>query len=318
MRTAWDGELELRKVFCETLRRLMTENQDVVYLEADLGGAIGTSALFRDFPKQALDVGIMEANMVGVAAGMSVKGKIPFVHSFGTFATRRCADQVFLSGCYNRANVKIIGSDPGVAAEANGGTHMPLEDVAVFRAFPEMQIFDVAEPTLLRFVLEQSAGEYGMTYTRFPRKWKRCCYSEGQHFTVGKGIVLRPGTDVTLFASGLEVYEALDAAAILEAQGVQAEVIDLFTIKPIDAELICRSAEKTGAVVTAENHNVIGGLGSAVAEVLGERRPTPLERIGVRERFGEVGDWKFLMDKFGLSADDIVQAARRALERKAG
>ena len=310
------GDIELRKVFSETLERLMDSDPNVVYLEADLGGAIGTAKLLKDRPGQATDIGIMEANMMGVAAGMSVKGKIPFVHSFGTFATRRCADQVFLSGCYNRANVKIIGSDPGVAAESNGGTHMPLEDIAVFRAFPEMKIFDIAEPSLLAFVLEQAAGDYGMTYIRFPRKSKRTYYPKGQKFEIGRGALLSEGSDVTLIASGIEVFEALTAAEKLAEQGVSAEVIDMFSIKPIDAELIVKSAQKTGAVVTAENHSIIGGLGSAVAEVLAEKLPVPMQRIGSRDHFGEVGDQRFLLEKFHMTAEDIVKAALSVIERK--
>lgn len=310
------GDVELRKVFSETLFELMDSDPDIMYLDADLSGAIGTSKLIAEKPEQAIDVGIMEANMVGVAAGLSVKGKIPFVHSFGTFSTRRCADQVFLSGCYNRANVKIIGSDPGVSAQSNGGTHMPLEDVAVFRAFPEMKIFDVAEPNLLRFILKETSEEYGMTYTRFPRKFKGTYYDERQDFKIGKGVVLREGRDVTIIASGLEVFEALHAAEMLSAMYIDAEVIDMFTIKPVDAELICASASKTGAIVTAENHNIIGGLGSAGAEVLAEHCPVPMKRIGARDHFGEVGDQKFLIDKFAMSSGDIVLAAQEVLSRR--
>jgi len=312
------GEMELRKVFSKTLLELINNDSNIMYLEADLGGAMGTSELIADRPEQAINIGIMEANMVGVAAGLSIKGRIPFVHSFGTFATRRCADQVFLSGCYNRANVKIIGSDPGVSAESNGGTHMPLEDVAVFRAFPEMKIFDVAEPNLLKFVLKETSGEYGMSYTRFPRKSKMTYYDEQQSFEIGKGIVLRKGSDVTIIASGLEVFEALNAAEVLKTMGIDAEVIDMFTIKPIDAELILASAGKTGAVVTAENHNIIGGLGSAVAEVLVEARPVPMKRIGTRDHFGEVGDQKFLLNKFGMTSGHIVLAVQEVISRRDG
>ena len=172
-----DDNRECRKVFGDTLRSLMTENPDVVYLEADLAGAIGTAGLFRDFPEQAFDLGIMEANMVGVAGGMSLRGKIPFVHSFGTFASRRCADQTFMAGCYNRASIRIIGTDPGVTAEANGGTHMPFEDIGVYRSFPGITILDIAEPQLLEAVLRQTAERYGVYYIRFPRKWKTSYYA---------------------------------------------------------------------------------------------------------------------------------------------
>lgn len=307
---------ELRKVFAETLSELMRENRDVVYLEADLAGAIGTSNLLKEFPEQAFDVGIMEANMVGVGAGMSVKGKIPFMHSFGTFASRRCADQTFLSGCYNHANIKIIGSDPGISAESNGGTHMPFEDMGIYRTFPEMTVLDVAEPYLLKTVLRQMAETYGVMYIRFPRKEKTCYYKGTEELKIGKGAVVREGTDVTVIASGIEVKEALKAADILEEKGLSVRVVDMFTIKPLDEEMVLSCAKETGAVVTAENHNKIGGLGSAVAEVLLEQLPVPFKRVGVPDCFGEVGDKKFLAEKFGISAADIIFAVEEVTKRK--
>lgn len=307
---------ELRAVFAETLGEMMEKNKDVVYLEADLAGAIGTSSLFSAYPDQAFDVGIMEANMVGVGAGMSVKGKIPFVHSFGTFTSRRCADQAFLSGCYNRANIKIVGSDPGISAEANGGTHMPFEDVGIYRTFPEMTILDVAEPHLLKAMLTKMAEEYGVMYIRFPRKAKTEYYDEAQEFTIGKGVVVKDGTDVTVIASGIEVEEALKAAKELEEENISVRVVDMFTIKPLDEELVLACAKETGAIVTAENHNKIGGLGSAVAEVLAENMAVPFKRVGIPDCFGEVGNKQFLAEKFGISKDDIKAAAKEVLKRK--
>lgn len=307
---------ELRKVFAETLEELMVENPDVVYLEADLAGAIGTSSLFQKYPNQAFDVGIMEANMVGVGAGMSVKGKIPFVHSFGTFASRRCADQAFLSGCYNHANLKIIGSDPGITAEANGGTHMPFEDVGIYRSFPEMTILDVAEPTLLRSLLHKIAETYGMVYLRFPRKQVESYYEEGQKFQLGKGVVVHDGSDVTIIASGIEVYEAICVAEELKKEKISVRVVDMFTIKPLDNKLILACAEETGAIVAAENHNKIGGLGSAVAEVLAENMSVSFVRVGVPDCFGEVGSRDFLSHKFGISREHIMEAVRTVLRKK--
>lgn len=310
------GEKELRAVFAETLEELMKNDQNVVYLEADLAGAIGTTSLLSSFPEQAFDIGIMEANMVGVGAGMSVKGKIPFVHSFGTFASRRCADQTFLSGCYNRANLKIIGSDPGVTAETNGGTHMPFEDMGIYRSYPEITILDVAEPYLLKSILKEMKEKYGVIYLRFPRKGKECYYDESQEFTIGKGVVVKPGEDATIIASGIEVAEALRAAEELKKQKINIRVVDMFTIKPLDDKLILRCAEETGAIVTAENHNKIGGLGSAVAEVLAENAAVPFKRVGIPDCFGEVGDKKFLAEKFGISWMDIVNAVKEVLEKK--
>lgn len=307
---------ELRKVFAETLEELMKKNQDVVYLEADLAGAIGTSHLFQKFPNQAFDVGIMEANMVGVGAGMSIKGKIPFVHSFGTFSSRRCADQTFLSGCYNRANLKIIGSDPGITAEANGGTHMPFEDMAVYRAFPGIRILDVAEPVLLRSMLKKIAEEYGVFYLRFPRKQAESYYETNREFQIGKGVVVRDGCDATIIASGIEVYEAILAAEELAKENISVRVVDMFTIKPLDIKMIIKSAKETGAVVTAENHNKIGGLGSAVAEVLAENIQVPLARVGIPDCFGEVGSRDFLSHKFGISKEYIKDSVKKVLKKK--
>lgn len=307
---------ELRQIFAQTLAELMEENRDVVYLEADLAGAIGTTALFSQFPEQAFDLGIMEANMVGVGAGMSVKGKIPFMHSFGTFTSRRCADQVFLSGCYNHANIKIVGSDPGISAEANGGTHMPFEDMGIFRAFPGMTILDVAETYLLKEVLRQMAQTEGVMYIRFPRKGKTSYYQGTEQFTIGKGCLVREGTDVSIIASGIEVEEALKAAELLAQEGISVRVVDMFTVKPLDEALVLDCAKTTGAIVTAENHNKIGGLGSAVAEVLAEQAAVPFRRVGVPDCFGEVGDKKFLAEKFGISAAHIAEAVKQVVGKK--
>ena len=307
---------ECRKIFCTTLREMMEANRDVVYLEADLAGAIGTAGLFDEFPDQAFDLGIMEANMVGVAGGMSLRGKIPFVHSFGTFATRRCADQAFMAGCYNHANIRIFGSDPGVTAEANGGTHMPFEDMGVFRSFPGMIILDIAEPNLLKAVMEKSAAQYGMYYIRFPRKWKTSYYSGVPNIEFGKGMVVRNGEDATVIASGIEVTAALHAAEALEKEGCSIRVVDMFSVKPVDADLIIRCAEETGAIVSAENHNYMGGLGSAVAETLAEECPVPFMRIGIRDSFGEVGSMPFLMEKFGISEAHIREAVKKVLMKK--
>ena len=287
-----------------------------MYLEADLAGAIGTTGLFQSHPKQAFDVGIMEANMVGLGAGMSIRGKIPFMHSFGTFTSRRCADQTFLSGCYNKANIKLVGSDPGITAETNGGTHMPFEDMGIYRSFPEMTILDVAEPHLLKEILKKMAQQYGVMYIRFPRKGKTCYYEDTQTFEIGKGVVVRDGKDATVIASGIEVAEALEAADTLEKEGVSVRVVDMFTVKPLDEELVLRCAGETGAIVTAENHNKIGGLGSAVAEVLAENGAVPFRRIGIPDCFGEVGDKKFLAEKFGITANDIAEAVREVIRRK--
>lgn len=306
----------LAETLVDCLFDMMKKDKNIYYFDCDLSGALGSAKLMKDMPDQSINCGIMESNMIGVAAGMSIKGKIPFAHSFGTFTSRRVADQVFLSGCYNKANVKILGSDPGIAAEQNGGTHMPLEDVGIFRSFPEMTILDVADEVLMRNILPKMASEYGMMYIRFPRKNSECYYSSYNNFEIGKASILRDGVDVTIIASGLEVPQALKAAAKLANDGFSTRVVDMFTIKPIDKEMIVECAIKTRAIVTAENHNVIGGLGSAVAEVLGETCPCAMERIGVVEQFGQVGSAKYLSEQYRLTSKDILDACKKVIRKK--
>lgn len=307
---------ELRKVFYNTISELMKEDSSIVYLDADLAGALGTAKLFSEFPEQAFDLGIMEANMIGVGAGMSIKGKIPFVHTFGPFASRRVADQTFLSGCYNDANLKIIGSDPGITAETNGGTHMPFEDLAIYCSYPNITTMDVAEPYLLQEVLKQMAKTYGVQYIRFQRKSGESYYKGNEQIEIGKGNIVRDGTDITVIACGIEVAWALEAAERLEKENISVRVVDMFTIKPIDEELIIRCAKETGAIVTAENHNIHGGLGSAVAEVLMENYAVPFKRVGVKDKFGEVGKKDFLAEKFEISSIHIEKEIREVLKRK--
>ncbi|HIW77792.1 MAG TPA: transketolase family protein, partial [Candidatus Bilophila faecipullorum] len=260
--------------------------------------------------------GIAEANMVGVAAGLSACGKIPFVHSFATFASRRCFDQIAISVCYAGLNVKIVGSDPGVGAELNGGTHMALEDMGIMRTLPGMTVFEPTDSVQLRKALPAVARHEGPVYIRLFRRKAEKVFDDDYVFTLGKADLLRDGSDVTIIASGVCVANALQAAAMLAGEGVSARVLNMHTVKPVDAEAVLRAAEETGAVVTAENHSVIGGLGSAVAEVLAEGRPAPLERVGVKDHFGQVGKAPYLMGVFGITPADIAKAARKALARK--
>lgn len=303
--------VSLKNTYVETLASMMREDSRVLHLDADMREAIGTSSLVSEFPDRIIDVGVMEANMIGIAAGLSILGKIPFVHSFGVFTTRRCADQVFLAGSYNKANVKILGTDPGIAAEHNGGTHMPLEDIGILRSIPDIRIFDIADPVLLEDIVRQEKDHYGMAYIRFPRTNTPKYYDRGNKFEIGKGNLLRTGSDVTIVASGMTVVNALEAADRLSAQGIEADVIDMFTIKPIDEALLCERLAVTGAAVCVENHNVIGGLGSAVAEVIAEKAPAKLVRLGSHEKFGEVGTKAYLAELFGITTDDIVRECKR-------
>jgi len=254
--------------------------------------------------------------MIGVAAGLSATGKIPYAHTFGPFATRRCYDQVFLSGAYTKSNIRIIGSDPGVTAAYNGGTHMPFEDLGIMRNIPEMTIIIPTDSIMLKNIIKQAAKLFGMFYIRLLRKNAIKIYEKGSTFKIGKAVKLKEGKDVTIIANGIMVTEALNAAYMLEEKGISARILDMFTLKPADKKEIIKCAKETGAIVTAENHNIINGLGSAVAEVLVEDIPIPMERIGVRDMFGEVGPVDYLRERFELTASDIVKKVEKVLKRK--
>lgn len=306
----------LRDAYCAKMNEMMDSDRRIVQLEADLGGAIGSKRIKDAHPDRYINCGIMEAQMVGLACGMSVNGMIPFTHTFATFMSRRVADQVFMSGCYQKANVKLIGSDPGISAEANGGTHQAFEDVGIMRSMANMTVLDVADPVLLKKLLPIMRDTYGMTYLRMPRSFSIDYYAEDNDFTIGKAKLLREGKDVSIIASGICVVEALKAAEELEKKGVSARVVDMFTIKPVDVEMVADCAKKTGCVVTAENHNIYGGLGSAVAEALCENAPAPMVRVGALDRCGEVGEVDYLMRAMKLTSCDIIAACEKVIKLK--
>ncbi len=308
--------VEMRDAYCRALIRVAETDPRIIVLDCDLSSSMGTIAFKEAFPDRQFNCGIQEANACGTAAGLSATGFIPFFHSFAAFTSRRIYDQTFISCAYAGLNVKLIGGDAGVSAAANGGTHMAFEDFGILRNVPNITLIEPSDTVMLKEILPQVAAHYGVDYLRMPRKKVRKIYNEGSHFTIGEAVVLYEGVDVTIIASGVVVYEALQAATILAQEGVSAQVVDMFTIKPIDRKCIIESAKKTGAVVTAENHNIINGLGSAVAEVLSEHFPVPLERVGVRDEFGEVGSQEYLMERFGLTARTICEKAREAITRK--
>ena len=254
--------------------------------------------------------------MVGMAAGLSAAGMVPFAHSFAPFATRRVMDQIFISCAYGKQNVRIVGSDPGVTAAYNGGTHMPFEDMGCLMSIPKITLIEPCDSVQLEQVIKMLQDAYGVFYIRMLRKNAVGIYEEGSTFTLGKAPVLRDGTDVCIAASGIMVSEALKAAKVLEEQGISAAVIDCFTWKPLDGDTIGNYAQKCGAFVTAENHNVVGGLGSAVAASLAKSHPVPVEMVGVQDEFGEVGTVDYLQERFGLTAAAIVSAAQKAISRK--
>ena len=317
------ADFTMTSVYVDHLKALMAKNPAVMELESDLGGSLLGAPAMKDirekFPKQLINCGIQEANMISVAAGLSLMGRIPFAHSFAAFVSRRATDQAFISGAYAGSNVRIIGTDPGVSAQLNGGTHMPFEDVAIFRAFPKMTVIEPSDPVMLGNIIDQVAELYGMFYIRLFRKNALKIYEEGSTFEIGKAATLREGRDLTIITAGAVMMpEVLKAADELSKEGIEARILDMFTIKPIDADAILAAASETGAIVTAENHNIINGLGSAVAEVVTTRGTsfTPIEMVGVTDRFGQVGPLAYLKEAYHLTAADIVAAAKRAIERK--
>lgn len=307
---------EMRAVYCQTLQELARENDRICILDADLVGSSGVKPFFQEFPDRAVDCGIQENNMIGVAAGLSAAGMIPFAHSFGPFASRRCVDQIFISCAYAKANVRIVGSDPGVTAAYNGGTHMPFEDMGTLMSIPKITLVEPTDSVQLRWLLQTLEKEYGVYYIRLLRKNAVGVFEEGSQFQLGRFARLREGADAAVVCSGIMVGEALKAAALLEQEGIRIAVLNAFTWKPMDDETLAEYARSCGCVVTAENHNILGGLGSAVANSLSRSCPVPVEMVGVEDEFGEVGTEDFLRRRFDLTAEHIVRAVRAAMARK--
>lgn len=307
---------EMRQVYCESLIELGAKDNRICVMEADLMLASGTGKFKETYPERFIDVGVAEANLIGVAAGLAAMGKVPFVNTFSPFATRRCYDQIVISVAYSKLNVKIVGTDPGLTAELNGGTHMGLEDIALMRAIPDMVVFEPVDANMLKAAMPELVKYNGAIYTRLHRKFNRNLYEEFTEFNLFKSIQLAEGEDVTIIASGIMVEESLKAKELLAEKGISARVINIYTIKPIDKEAIIKAAKETGAIVTAENHFITGGLGSAVTEVVCDYCPVPVKRIGINEHFGEVGKLDYLMKRFNMTAQDIANAAIEAIKAK--
>ena len=308
--------VEMRNVLANALVEMGANDSRIIAMDADTLGSSGLKPFKKAYPDRYIDCGIQEANMVGVAAGMSATGKVPFIHSFGPFVSRRVYDQVFLSCCYAKLNVKLIGSDPGVTAAYNGGTHMPFEDMGALMSVPEITLVEPADSVQFEWLVRELQNAYGVYYIRLYRKNAVGVFEPGSKFQLGKAAVLKEGTDVCIAASGIMVAEALKAADKLAEQGISAAVLNTFTWKPLDDEALARYAAQCGCVVTAENHNVIGGLGSAVANSLARTCPVPVEMVGIQDQFGEVGTEAYLRQRFGLTPEAIEEAAKRAIARK--
>ena len=319
MKIVYNGETDPRlckDVLGATIADIVDNDPNAIFLDADLMSCSGTLKWSKTNPERAIDCGIAEANMAGVAAGLAVAGFKPIIHSFGPFASRRIYDQIFLSGGYAKNDITVIGTDPGVTATMNGGTHMPFEDVALYNALPGATVIDASDPACLMSVLRQCQNRPGIKYIRVGRKQLARVYEDGSELPIGKAVTLKDGKDVVIFAAGLMLHEAMKAAASLEAQGISAAVVDCFTIKPIDADAVEAWAVKCGAVVVAENANRHGGLYDTILEVLAERHPVPAACVAVEDEFGEVGTQKYLMERFGLTAAHIEEQVKSVLARK--
>ena len=307
--------MEMRAVYAACLAEMMEKDKHVCVLDADLSKASGTIKLYKQFPEQMFDCGVAEQNMASIAAGLSSYGFKPWIESFTPFATRRICDQIAISISYAKRNVKIVGTDPGISAELNGGTHMSMEDIGVIRSIPGMVIFEPVDEVQLRAAMPVLNEYDGPVYVRLFRKEQPVIFGEDYKFDLFKADTIKEGKDLTIFVSGMLTADVVEAAKLLSEEGVDAEVINVHTIKPIDRETVIASARKTGAVLTVENHNVIGGLQSAVLEALAAEK-IPVCAVGVEDRFGEVGKLPYLREVMGLTVENIVAGAKKALSLK--
>ncbi|ACV21948.1 1-deoxy-D-xylulose-5-phosphate synthase [Slackia heliotrinireducens] len=305
-----------RAAYGATLIELAQAGLPVVAVDADLTGSTTTKKFGDVYPDRLFNVGIAEQNMIDVAAGLSLTGNIAYTGSFAVFGTGRVYDQIRNTVCYSNLNVKIAPTHAGVSVGPDGGSHQMIEDIALMRVLPNMKVLVPADYEAARAALKVAAETPGPVYIRMGRASVPCVYEEGKELEMGRAYVLREGTDVTIVACGVEINEALIAADQLAEAGISAEVIDAFCVKPLDEQTILASVAKTGCVVTAEEHSVIGGLGGAVAELLAETTPVPMYRIGMRDVFGTSGEFEELMAAFKLDAAAITEAAKSVISRK--
>lgn len=304
-------KIATRESYGNALAELGAQYPDLVVLDADLAGATKTGVFKKAFPDRHIDCGIAEGNMMGVAAGLAAAGKVPFASTFAMFAAGRAFEQVRNSIGYPHLNVKIGATHAGISVGEDGASHQCNEDIALMRTIPGMTVINPADDVEAKAAVKAAIEHDGPVYLRFGRLAVPVINDPASYrFELGKGITMREGKDVTIIATGLEVSESLEAAKLLEADGISAEVINIHTIKPLDAELVVASAKKTGKVVTVEEHSIIGGLGGAVAEVLAEQAPTKMLRIGVNDTFGESGPAKALIEKYGLDAKSIYEKVK--------
>ena len=305
-----------REAYGEALKEIGGKNEQIVVLDADLSKSTKTNVFAKAYPQRFFNVGIAEQNLVGTAAGLAASGKTPFVSTFAMFAAGRAFEQIRNSVCYPKLNVKVAATHAGLTVGEDGASHQAIEDVSLMRSLPNMTVLVPADEEETRQAIAWASEYQGPVYIRLGRMSVDNVSPEGYVFAPAKAAVLTEGNDVTLIANGVMVTAALEAAKTLAAEGIQARVVNMASVKPLDAAAVVSAAKETGAIVTCEEHSVIGGLGSAVAEVLAEQAPAPMERVGVKDTFGESGKPKELLAKYGLTAADVAEAARRVVARK--
>ena len=301
-----DEKKATRQSYGEALVELGKTNKNVVVLDADLAGATKTELFAKEFPNRFFDVGIAEANMISTAAGLATCGKIPFVSTFAVFAAGRGYDQIRASVCYPNINVKICATHSGITVGEDGATHQMIEDLSMMRALPNMTVISASDDVQTKFMVNEISKIDGPVYLRLARLKTNIIYEENQKFEIGKAVTFGEGADGTVFATDVTLAEALKAQEILSKNGINIRVVDMHTIKPIDRETIIKSAKETKKLVSIEDHNIIGGLGSAIAEVLTEEYPVKLKRLGIKDKFGMSGKAEELMKYYHITAEDII------------
>lgn len=306
-----DKKVATRKSYGEALAQLGKENPNVVVLDADLAGATKTDMFAKQFPDRFFDMGIAEANMMATAAGFATCGKIPYASTFAVFAAGRAYDQIRNSICYPKLNVKICATHCGVTVGEDGATHQMIEDLSLMRTLPNMTVMSTSDDTQTKWAIKEIAKIQGPVYLRLARMETPIIYDENTKFKIGKAIQIGEGTDGTVFATGITVSEAIKAQEILKQEGINIRVVDMHTIKPIDKEIIIKSAKETKKLISIEDHNIIGGLGSAISEVLTEEHPTKLIRLGIKDVFGKSGKAEELIKYFGITADNIIEVMKK-------
>lgn len=317
----WTTEIPTKPTrlgYGEGLVELGRRNPNVVVLGADITSSTNAGMFLEKYPERFFSIGIAEQDMVGVAAGLSLVGKVPFVCTYGVFASGRCWDQIRTTVCYSDLNVKIGGAHGGISVGPDGATHQALEEISIMRCLPGMTVVAPCDVIETRKATIAIGEMHGPAYIRFGREAVPTITEESTPFKLGKAEIFRKGSDVTVIACGVMVHEAIETAEKLQKEGISVRVVNLHTIKPIDVEMIVKSAEETGAIVTAEEHQIYGGMGSAVVEVLAQHAPVPVEMVAVKDRFGESGQPLELMVEFGLTHDEIYNSIKKVLSRKKG